>query len=134
MKFIILSHFFPIMKKVLTACPKDVKSFGIKRCLQYSLLCGAVYIDETGRSIKTFRYEHQPCLKIGLLTYSAVNDHQQNTGHKINYNNRSVLVKSVLFSSKNKRLLKFLNIPIFSIDMKDTNWQQFGKESSNLTL
>jgi hypothetical protein len=53
--------------------------------------CGKVYIGETGRSIETRYKEHMGQLRLDQPKKSAVAEHGINAGHKIYFNNISVL-------------------------------------------
>ena len=59
--------------------------------------CGVKYIGETGRCIKIRIQEHKRYLRAGLLTHSAVAEHQHETGHTILFKNSQVLSKEPHF-------------------------------------
>jgi len=56
--------------------------------------CGSVYIGETGRSIQTRIKEHQRYVKTRSSAHSALAEHFLDTGHKICFDQTSVVSKS----------------------------------------
>lgn len=75
--------------------PKDkLNPLSSKGVYSIPCSCGAVYIGETGRSIKTRLCEHQRYLRTGLLAKSAIAEHQHETGHQILFDSTSVVAQS----------------------------------------
>lgn len=94
-------------------CPTDAVNNVInvrKKCYRgfllsksvYSIPCarGAVYIGETGRSVKPRLAEQQRCLQSGMLSRSAIAEHHKDTGHPILFNTTSVEAKSSYYDQR----------------------------------
>lgn len=52
--------------------------------------CSAIYVNETGRSIKARLREQRRWIKSGFFTHSALAEHQPETGHNILFHSTSV--------------------------------------------
>ena len=66
--------------------PKDVINFEQKRGLVYQISCrhcNAVYVGETGRSVRTRKREHADAVKIFNTEKSAVSQHIMDFDHRI---------------------------------------------------
>jgi len=75
--------------------PKDqVQALLSKGVYKVPCSCGSVYIGETGRSVKTRISEHSRCVRLRSFSSSAIAEHHQNTGHKILFEESSVLAKT----------------------------------------
>ena len=64
--------------------------------------CGIKYLGETGRSKKILIQEHKR-LKTGLLSHSAIAEHQHGTGHIILFEYSQVLSKAPHFNDRKTR-------------------------------
>ena len=88
----------------LLPSPKDkLNPLSSKGVYTIPCSCGAQYIGETGRSIKTRISEHRRCLQTGLLSHSAVAEHQHNTGHQILFDNSSLIAQSPYYYTRKIR-------------------------------
>lgn len=79
-----------------------------------------MYIGETNR------LHEQHSLRTGLLTHFVVGEHQHHTGHKIRFDIKYVLSQTPFHFPW--KLLKSRNIPLISVEIKDTHWQQVVKQ------
>lgn len=53
--------------------------------------------------MKSRQFEHQDCLRTGLLDKSAVYEHQHNIGHQTLFDNTFILAKSPYFINRQIR-------------------------------
>ena len=73
--------------------PKDVIYFEQKRGLVYQLSCrdcNAVYVGETGRSVRTRKREHADAVKTFNTKKSALSQHVMDFDHRIDWDNISI--------------------------------------------
>ena len=74
--------------------PKDAIDFEQKRGLVYQISCrdcNAVYVGETGRSVRTRKREHADAVKIFNIKKSALSLHVVDFDHRIDWNNVKIL-------------------------------------------
>ena len=74
--------------------PEDAISFEQKRGLVYQISCrdyNAVYVDETGRNVKTRKREHADAVKTFNTKKSALSQHVMDFDHRIDWNNVKIL-------------------------------------------
>lgn len=97
--------FKPLAKiKDILPSPKDkFSSLNSKGVYKIPCSCGLVYIGETGRSVKTRLTEHERCIRTGHFSNSAVAEHQLETGHKILFNQASLLCSAPHFRNRKIR-------------------------------
>ena len=70
--------------------PKDAINFEQKRGLVYQISCrdcNAVYVGETGRSVRTRKREHADAVKTFNIKRSALSPHVMNFDHRIDWDN-----------------------------------------------
>ena len=74
--------------------PKDVINFEQKRGLVYQISCrdcNAVYVGETGRSVRTRKREHADAVKTFNTKKSALSQHVMEFDHRIDWDNVKIL-------------------------------------------
>ena len=74
--------------------PKDAINFEQKRGLVYQISCrdcNAVYVGETGRSVRTRKREHAAAFKTFNTRKSALSQHVMDFNHRIDRNNVKIL-------------------------------------------
>ena len=74
--------------------PKDVINFEQKRGLVYQISCrdcNAVYVGETGRSVRTRKREHADAVKTFNTKKSALSQHVMDFDHRIDWDNVKIL-------------------------------------------
>ena len=74
--------------------PKDVINFEQKRGLVYQISCrdcNAVYVGETGRSVRTRKREHVDAVKTFNTKKSALSQHVMEFDHRIDWDNVKIL-------------------------------------------
>ena len=77
-----------------TLVAKDVINFKQKRGLVYQISCrdcNAVYVGETGRSVKTRKREHADAVKTFNTKTSALSQHVMDFDHRIDWDNLKIL-------------------------------------------
>ena len=74
--------------------PKDAINFEQKRGLVYSISCrdcNAVYVGETGRSVRTRKREHADAVKTFNTKISALSQHVMDFDHRIDWDSVKIL-------------------------------------------
>ena len=74
--------------------PKDIINFEQKRGLMYQISCrdcNAVYVGETGRSVRTRKREHADAVKTFNTKKSALSQHVMEFDHRIDWDNVKIL-------------------------------------------
>ena len=74
--------------------PKDVINFEQKCGLVYQISfrdCNAVYVGETGRSVRTRKREHVDAVKTFNTKKSALSQHVMEFDHRIDWDNVKIL-------------------------------------------
>ena len=74
--------------------PKDVINFEQKRGLVYQISCrdcNAVYVGETGRSVRTRKREHAVAVKTFNTKKSVLSQHVMDFDHRIDWDNVKIL-------------------------------------------
>ena len=74
--------------------PKDAINFEQKRGLVYQISCrdcNAVYVGETGRSVRTRQREHADAVKTFNTEKSALSRHVMDLNHRIDWDNVKIL-------------------------------------------
>ena len=74
--------------------PKDAINFKQKRGLMYQISyrdCNAVYVGETGRSVRTRKREHADAVKTFNTKNSALSQHVMDFDHRIDWDNLKIL-------------------------------------------
>ena len=74
--------------------PKDAINFEQKRGLVYQISfrdCNAVYVGETGRSVRTRKWEHIDAVKTFNTKKSALSQRVVDFDHRIDWNNVKIL-------------------------------------------
>ena len=75
--------------------PKDAINFEQKRGLVYQISyrdCNAVYVGETGRSVRTRKREHADAVKTFNTKKSALSQHVMDFDHRIDWDNVKILI------------------------------------------
>ena len=75
--------------------PKDAINFEQKRSLVYQISCrdcNAVYVGETGRSVRTRKREHTDAVKTFNAKKSALSQHVMDFVHRIDWDYRYVKI------------------------------------------
>ena len=74
--------------------PKDVFNFEQRRGLVYQISCrdcNAVYVGDTGRSVRTSKREHADAVKTFNTKKSALSQHVMEFDHRIDWDNVKIL-------------------------------------------
>ena len=90
--------------------PKDAINFEQKRGLVYQISCrdcNAVYVGETGRSVRTRKREHANAVKTFNTKKSALSQHVMDFDHKIDWDNVKIL-KSESYAYRRRVAESFL--------------------------
>ena len=75
--------------------PKDAINFEHKCSLVYQISCrdrNAVYVGETGRSVRTRKWEHADAVKTFNTKKSALSQHVMDFDHRIDWDNVKILM------------------------------------------
>ena len=89
---------------------KDAINFEQKRGLMYQISCrdcNAVYVGETGRSVRTRKRKHADAVNTFITKKSALSQHVVNFDHKIDWDNVKIL-KSESHASRRRVAESFL--------------------------
>ena len=92
--------------------PKDAINFEQKRGLVFQISCrdcNAVYVGETGRSVRTRQREHADAVKTFNTEKSALSRHVMDFNHRIDWDNVKIL-KSESHAYKRRVAESFLII------------------------
>ena len=79
--------------------PKDAINFEQKRGLVYQISCwdcNAMYVDETGRSIRTRKREHVDAVKTSNTKESTLSQHVMDFNQRIDWDNVKILMSESL--------------------------------------
>ena len=74
--------------------PKDAINFEQKRGLVYEISCwdcNAVYVGDTGRSVRIRKREHADAVKTSNIKKSALSQHVMHFDHRIDWDNVKIL-------------------------------------------
>lgn len=84
--------------------PKDsLDTLSSKGVYRIPCTCGLVYIGETGRSVGTRITEHKRSVKTRDIVRSALSEHNIQSGHKILFDESTILAKSSFYYNRKIR-------------------------------